>query len=107
MLTAAKERPADDYDFRLYEHRQRKSRVEKDLDYIVYLNSLNKKRTHLCPCGQHIGISFIKADGTVEVENMCPKVWWIRRARISIFRLRDTAQFLQKPMREFLEDYAI
>jgi hypothetical protein len=63
------------------EARQRE--VRHNINHIRYLMSQERQPTYLCPCGQHFGMRFVDSLGTVIVDNMCPKDWWISMSRLA------------------------
>lgn len=64
--------------FRINQTEKRRRLVRKKL-----LMSLGQVVTPKCPCGSHKGIAFIRPDGSVEEENVCPMKWWLNLSHIA------------------------
>ena len=57
--------------------------VKERAKYITYLDTLDKKVTGECTCGEHVGIDFLDEDGEVVESSMCPRDWWVHKARLA------------------------
>lgn len=79
--------------------KSRKIRLLRELD------SANKVKTEICPCGQHRGIRFIDNDNTV-LDELCPLHWWIDKSWLA---LEDgkLGQFLETPLQEYLKFFRL
>ncbi len=85
----------------------RQAEVRRNVAHIAYLSTLRQETTFVCPCGRHTGIKFVDDKGTVVVENMCPKEWWIKQSRLA-YSKGQLSQFLKDfEYSDYLSSYKI
>lgn len=85
----------------------RSRRASQHVDETKGLYKCRQELTPTCPCGEHRGLKFTDNTGQVVVDNMCPKVWWIKQSHVAFMSGRLTTFVNSMPISVYLKPYKL
>lgn len=84
FLTRMDEQEHPEISYYQAQRQRRLANLQKKLNHIRYLETLEQKFTKKCSCGaDHFSIEFINKKGEV-VDTLCPETWWWNMSQVAL-----------------------